>query len=68
MTWDPWHLVMVRTPEGTTVPARVWLPPLPETAAAGAEPDPPETGAPGGDGSNAEPWTSSAAGRSAGIT
>ena len=38
MTWDPWHLVLVRTPEGTTVPVRVWLPPLPGGPAVGPSP------------------------------
>lgn len=29
MIVDPWVLVLVRTAEGSTVPVRVWLPPLP---------------------------------------
>ena len=38
MTWDPWHLVLVRTAEGTTVPVRVWLPPLPGAPEVGTDP------------------------------
>jgi hypothetical protein len=26
---EPWRLVLLTAPDGSTVPARVWLPPLP---------------------------------------
>jgi hypothetical protein len=57
MTCDPWHLVLVPAAGGTTVPVRVWLPPLPGAPAVGAEPDQQETGGLAGAVSEAWPAT-----------
>jgi hypothetical protein len=35
---DPWRMVLLTTPDGSTVPARVWLPPV--SGLDGAQGDP----------------------------